>query len=66
MVNIAEGHTRRSDTKVMQYLFMAMSSTTEVQNHLLVAKDLGCIDKKQCDKIYRQTPEDGSDDLVAI
>jgi hypothetical protein len=45
---------------------MAMSSTTRVQNHLLVAKDLGCIDKKQFDKIYRQTPEDGSDDLVAI
>ncbi|MEK6640635.1 MAG: four helix bundle protein [Nitrospirota bacterium] len=35
MANIAEGFVRRSNKEFVQFLFIAMSSTAEVQSHLL-------------------------------
>ena len=54
MANIAEGFIRKSDKEFVQFLFIAMSSTAEVQSHLYVAADLGYVDKKQFDDIYEQ------------
>ena len=39
MANIAEGFVRHSDKEFVQFLFIAMSSSAEVQSHLYVAVD---------------------------
>ncbi len=43
--NIAEGFSRRSYKEKSQFYFMALGSLTEVQNQLLVAKDVGYLAK---------------------
>jgi len=54
MANIAEGFVRRSNREFIQFLFIAMASTAEVQSHLYIALDQGYIDQKQFDEIYEQ------------
>ena len=54
MANIAEGFIRRSDKEFIQFLFIAMASTAEVQSHLYIALDQGYIDQKDFDEIYNQ------------
>jgi len=54
MANIAEGFIRRSDKEFIQFLFIAMASTAEVQSHLYIALDQGYIDQKQFDEISEQ------------
>jgi four helix bundle protein len=41
--NIAEGFGRRSLKEKVQFYYIAAGSLTEVQNQLLIAKDLGYI-----------------------
>ena len=41
MANIAEGFVRRSNKGFVQFLFIAMSSSAEVQSHLYIAVDQG-------------------------
>jgi len=55
MANIAEGFMRHSDREFIQFLFMAMSSTAEVQSHLHVALDQGYIQEGGFDGLYEQT-----------
>jgi|SRR3989344_4601801 len=45
--NIAEGFSRNSYKEKIQFYFMALGSLTEVQNQLLIAKDIGYLDKNQ-------------------
>jgi four helix bundle protein len=54
MSNIPEGFIRRSDKEFVQFLFIAMSSSAEVQSQLYVALDQGYINHKQFDEIYGQ------------
>ena len=54
MANIAEGLIRRSDKEFIQFLFIAMSSSAEVQSHLYIALDRGYIDQETFDDIYKQ------------
>ena len=54
MANIAEGFIRRSDKEFIQFLFIAMASTAEVQSHLYIALDQGYIDQKDFNEIYDQ------------
>ena len=54
MANIAEGFIRRSHKEFIQFLFIAMASTAEVQSHLYIALDQGYIDQKQFDEISEQ------------
>jgi len=54
MANIAEGFIRRSDKEFIQFLFIAMASTAEVQSHLYIALDQGYIDQREFDEIYNQ------------
>jgi len=54
MANIAEGLIRRSDKEFIQFLFIAMSSSAEVQSHLYIALDRGYIDQQTFDDIYKQ------------
>jgi len=59
MANIAEGFIRRSHKEFLQFLYIAMSSSAEVKNHLYVALDQGYIDKAQFDEIYDQADKTG-------
>lgn len=53
--NIAEGFSRRSRKEKAQFYYMSLGSTTELQNQLLIARDLGYIDKKTFDEIAQRT-----------
>lgn len=54
MANIAEGFVRHSDKEFIQFLFIAMSSSAEVQSHLYVALDQSYLGQKEFDEIYEQ------------
>lgn len=53
--NIAEGFSRNSYKEKIQFYFMALGSLTEVQNQLLIAKDIGYLDKNQFNSIAEQS-----------
>jgi four helix bundle protein len=53
--NIAEGFSRNSFKEKLQFYSMALGSLTEVQNQLLVARDIGYITKEEFEKIAEQT-----------
>ncbi|MDP3043634.1 MAG: four helix bundle protein [bacterium] len=55
--NIAEGFSRRSYKEKAQFYSMALGSLTEVQNQLLIAKDIGYISQEDFNKIAKQTIE---------
>lgn len=54
MSNIAEGFVRHSDKEFVQFLFIAMSSSAEVQSHLYVAIDLRYLSQESFDALYLQ------------
>jgi len=54
MANIAEGFVRRSNKEFVQFLFIAMSSSAEVQSHLYIAVDQGYLSKDTFESIYEQ------------
>lgn len=43
--NLAEGFSRQSTKEKIQFYYISLGSTTEVQNQLLIARDLGYLDK---------------------
>lgn len=47
--NIAEGFSRNSSKEKVQFYFMALGSLTEVQNQLIIAKDLGYVNSTNFD-----------------
>jgi len=51
MANIAEGFARRSNKEFVQFLFIAISSSAEVQSHLYIAVDQGYVSKETFDSI---------------
>ncbi|HOX96622.1 MAG TPA: four helix bundle protein [Candidatus Woesebacteria bacterium] len=53
--NIAEGFSRRSSLEKRQFFHQALGSLTEVQNQLLIAKDIGYIKQKDFTTIAEQT-----------
>lgn len=53
--NIAEGFSRSSRKEKIQFYYMSLGSLTELQNQLLISKDLGYIDKVKFDQIAEQT-----------
>lgn len=54
MANIAERFVRHFDKEFVQFLFVAMASSAEVQNHLYVAVDQGYLSQDTFDSIYAQ------------
>ncbi len=42
--NIAEGSSKRSDREFARYVRIALDSSTESANHLILVRDLGLID----------------------
>ena len=59
MANIAEGFIRRSDKEFVQYLFVAMASTAEVQSHIYVALDQSYVPEGTFKEIYEQANKTG-------
>ena len=49
--NIAEGFSRNSYKEKTQFYSMALGSLTEVQNQLIVARDIGYLSKEEFNKI---------------
>lgn len=53
--NIAEGFSRQSFKEKIQFYSIAQGSVTELQNQLLIAKDIGYINEEMFHKIAHQT-----------
>lgn len=53
--NLAEGFSRQSKKEKIQFFYTAKASLTELQNQLLVAKDVGYLDKKAFDELANQS-----------
>ncbi|OGZ55022.1 MAG: four helix bundle protein [Candidatus Ryanbacteria bacterium RIFCSPLOWO2_02_FULL_45_11c] len=55
--NIAEGFSRKSSKEKIQFYFIALGSTTELQNQLLLSRDIGYIEKATFSQIANITIE---------
>ena len=44
--NIAEGAARKSNKEYIQFLYIAFGSTSEIETHLIIAKNLNYIDQQ--------------------
>ena len=53
--NIAEGFSRQSYKEKLQFYSIALGSTTELQNQLLIVKDINYITKEQFQDIAEQS-----------
>lgn len=53
--NIAEGFSRKSGKEKSQFYSIALGSITELQNQLLVSRDVGHIKNTQFQEIAQQT-----------
>lgn len=53
--NIAESFSRKTDKEKIQFYYMALGSLTELQNQLLVAKDVGYITKEMFFQLAQKT-----------
>ncbi len=52
--NIAEGFGRRNAREKQQFYFIAKGSITELQNQLILAKDLGLINYRIFSKVENE------------
>jgi four helix bundle protein len=55
--NIAEGFSRNSSKEKIQFYYMSLGSLAEVQNQLLIAKDIKILDTKDFDILARKSVE---------
>ncbi len=53
--NIAEGFSRRTSKEKARFYYMSLGSTTELQNQLLIARDLRYLNKQVFDNIAEST-----------
>jgi len=53
--NIAEGFSRNSYKEKIQFFYVALGSLTELQNQLIIAKDIDYIDNVAFDKLSDST-----------
>lgn len=53
--NIAEGFSRRSSKEKSQFYYMALGSLTELQNQLIIARDIKYIYDDNFNEVYEQT-----------
>ena len=57
--NIAEGSSKRSDREFARYVRIALGSSTESANHLILARDLGLMDDACFASLYSRLDEVG-------
>jgi len=53
--NIAEGFSRKSNKEKNQFYYQALGSLTEIQNQILIAKDIQYIHHEEFEPLARQT-----------
>ncbi|MFH1456951.1 MAG: four helix bundle protein [Patescibacteria group bacterium] len=53
--NIAEGFNRQSNKEKINFYYTSVASTAEVQNQILIAKDIGYTDKDKFTEIANQS-----------
>lgn len=53
--NIAEGFSRQTYKEKCQFYYQSLGSLTEIQNQLLVARDIGYMNQKTFKQIANQT-----------
>lgn len=53
--NIAEGFSRKSKKEKVQFYYMALGSITELQNQLLISRDLKYLTNSEFQSIAQQT-----------
>jgi len=57
--NIAEGFSRQSIKEKIQFFYTSKGSLTELQNQLLIARDVNYLDKGFFDEIAQQSVQVG-------
>ncbi|MBW2661452.1 MAG: four helix bundle protein [Deltaproteobacteria bacterium] len=55
--NIAEGFSRKGIKEKIQFYYMSLGSVTELQNQLLIARDIGYLSKEGFNNLAKQTIE---------
>lgn len=55
--NIVEGATKGSDAEFRRFLRIAMASAAEADYHLLMARDIGCLDAATHDRLSASSLE---------
>lgn len=53
--NIAEGFSRKSSKEKNRFYFMALGSLAELQNQLLVARDIGYLEEEKFIRLAKDT-----------
>jgi len=53
--NLAEGFSRKSKKEAAQFFYISIGSITELQNQLLIARDVGYVIQEEFKKIADQT-----------
>ena len=53
--NIAEGRRQNSDANFARFLGYALNSASEVEHHLIVARDLGAVGKNEYAQLVSET-----------
>ena len=53
--NTAEGFSRRSQKDKMRFYYIALGSIAELQDQLIIAKDLKYLDKERFNRLIEQT-----------
>lgn len=53
--NIAEGFSRNGAREKVQFYYMALGSLTELQNQLIISRDLNFLSKEDFEKISEQS-----------
>ena len=55
--NISEGSGARTEAEFARYLDIALKSACEVENHLIHARDLKCIETDSCEQLIADLDE---------
>ena len=55
--NIAEGCGRNGDAELSRFLQIAMGSASELEYHILLARDLNLLDSTGCDHLSNEVTE---------
>ncbi|MBN1169067.1 four helix bundle protein [Candidatus Woesebacteria bacterium] len=53
--NIAEGFSRKGKKEKIQFYYHSLGSITELQSQVIIAKDIGYLNKKEMEKILKKT-----------
>lgn len=53
--NVAEGFSRQGKKEKVQFYYISLSSISELQNQLLIARDVDYLNSKEFKKIAKQT-----------